>query len=118
MRALLADLLWRGKYMEADQAHALALISIAVQNAPPHERLWIADIYQRIFCGVDEGTRRKATGIGEQWGNRYGRNPDRRELPDILRQRTCPNGERVAPIRFEGDQIADQSLGSAALRQR
>ncbi len=44
-QAFLADLLWRGKYMEADQPRALALISIAVQNAPPHERLWIADIY-------------------------------------------------------------------------
>ena len=117
-QAFLADLLWRGKYMEADQPRALALISIAVQNAPPHERQWIAGIYQNIFCSADEGTRRKAKGIGEQWGDRYGRNPGRRELPDILRQRTCPNGERAAPIRFEGDQIADRSLGSAALRQR
>ena len=95
--------------MEPDQARALALISIAVENAPPHERLWIDDIYQNIFCGAAEGTRKQATGIVAQWGNRYGRNPDKRNPPDPLGQltgapeRTCQNGERVAPIpRGEG----------------
>jgi uncharacterized protein len=108
-QAFLADLLWRGKYMDADQARALALISIAVQNAPPHERLWIEDIYQNIFCGAGEGTRRQATGIVAQWGNRYGRNPDKRTTPDLLDQltgapeRTCQNGERVAPISVNGE---------------
>ena len=101
--------------MEADQPRALALISIAVQNAAPHERLWIANICQNIFCGAGEGTRKQATGILEQWGNRYGRNPDKRDLPDFLRQRTCPNGERVAPVKFESH-IAEWLSGEAALR--
>ena len=103
-QAFLADLLWRGKYMEADQARALALISIAVEKAPPYERLWIEDIYQNIFCGAAEGTRKQATGIVAQWDNRYGRNPDKRDQTDGLGplagapERTCQNGERVAPL--------------------
>jgi hypothetical protein len=34
-QAFLADLLWRGMYMEKDQPRALALISVSVDNAPP-----------------------------------------------------------------------------------
>ncbi len=116
-QAFLADLLWRGKYMDPDQARALALISIAVENAPPHERLWIEDIYQNIFCGAAEGTRKQATGIVAQWGNRYGRNPDKRDQTDILGQlagapeRTCQNGERVGPIPVNGESGAPDQRG-------
>ena len=111
-QAFLADLLGRGKYIKPDQARALALISIAVENAPPHERLWIEDNYQNIFCGAGEGTRKQATGIVAEWGNRYGRNPDKRDQRDLLGQltgspeRTCQNGERAArvpPVRDESD---------------
>jgi len=44
-QAFLADLLWRGKYMKTDPVRALALISVAVANAPAYERVWIEDIY-------------------------------------------------------------------------
>ena len=121
-QAFLADLLWRGKYMDPDQARALALISIAVENAPPHERLWIEDIYQNIFCGAGEGTRRQATGIVAQWGNRYGRDPDKRTPPDLLGpltgspERTCQNGERVATISNNGP--SRNSSTNAASRDR
>ena len=54
-QAFLADLLWRGKYMKADPVRALALISVAVANAPPYERVWIEDIYQNIYCGAGAG---------------------------------------------------------------
>ena len=103
--------------MDPDQARALALISIAVENAPPHERLWIEDIYQNIFCGAAEGTRKQATGIVAQWGNRYGRNPDKRDQTDILGQlagapeRTCQNGERVGPIPVNGESGAPDQRG-------
>ncbi len=74
-QAFFADLLWRGKHVEQDPARALALISIAVENAPPQERLWIEDIYQNIYCGSGEGIRKQATGLVAQWGDRYGRKP-------------------------------------------
>lgn len=102
-QAFLADLLWRGKYTEADQPRALALIAVAVANAPANERLWIEDIYQNIYCGSGEGLRTQASGIVAGWGNRYGRKLPERERadPDGLSAapvRTCQNGEAVAPI--------------------
>ena len=51
-QALLADLLWRGRYIKKDEKRALALITMAVENAPAHERIWIEDIYQNVFCGT------------------------------------------------------------------
>jgi TPR repeat protein len=105
-QAFLADLLWRGKYMAPDQPRALALISIAVENAPSNERLWIEDIYQNIFCGAGDGIRRQASGIVAGWGNRYGRKPDERDRSDLDQLnaaplRTCQNGETVGPIKGE-----------------
>jgi len=99
-QAFLADLLWRGKYMKADPVRALALISVAVANAPPYERVWIEDIYQNIYCGAAHGTRKQATGIVADWRTRYGRKPDMRDrtgLGILSTQaiRTCRNGEPV-----------------------
>lgn len=119
-QAFLADLLWRGKYMPEDQPRALALISVAVENAPPNERLWIEDIYQNIFCGAAEGTRRQATGIVAEWGNRYGRKPENRDRSGLGQLvsgpiRTCQNGELVSPI--SPDAIARDKSGSIAATQ-
>ena len=106
-QAFLADLLWRGMYMEKDQPRALALISVSVDNAPPTERLWIEDIYQNIYCGAGEGIRTQATGIVGEWGNRYGRKPhyrDRTGLGTLVAQptRTCHTGELVGRIEQSG----------------
>lgn len=108
-QAFFADLLWRGKHVEPDPARALALIAVAVDNAPPQDAMWIEDIYQNIFCGAGEGTRKQATGIVAQWGNRYGRKPvetiDRSGLGKLAAGpvRTCKNGELVnrIPTRIE-----------------
>jgi hypothetical protein len=99
-QAFLADLLWRGKYMKADPVRALALISVAVANAPPYERVWIEDIYQNIYCGAAQGIRKQATGLVADWRTRYGRKPDvtdRTGLRPLNAQavRTCRNGEAV-----------------------
>ncbi len=103
-QAFFADLLWRGKHVEPDPARALALIAVAVDNAPSQDAMWIEDIYQNIFCGAGEGTRKQATGIVAQWGNRYGRKPtetfDRSGLAQLTSGpiRTCKNGEPVDMI--------------------
>ncbi len=103
-QAFFADLLWRGKHVEPDPARALALIAVAVDNAPPQDAMWIEDIYQNIFCGAGEGTRKQATGIVAQWGDRYGRKPtetfDRTGLAQLTSGpvRTCKNGEPVDMI--------------------
>lgn len=74
-QAFLADLYWRGKFMRRDPVRALTLISVAVKNARPGDRIWIEDIYQSIFCGASEGVRKQATGLVADWDNRYGRRP-------------------------------------------
>lgn len=112
-QAFFADLLWRGKHVEPDPAQALALIAVAVANAPPEDAMWIKDIYQNIFCGTPAGTRKQATGIVAQWGNRYGRKPaeqrDRSGLGELATGplRVCKNGEVV-------DLIAPQSALTSA----
>ncbi|MET0407266.1 MAG: sel1 repeat family protein [Hyphomicrobium sp.] len=103
-QAFLADLMWRGKFVEKNQAAALNLIDVAVANAPPSERVWIEDIYQNIFCNAGEGVRQQATGRVAEWHNRYGRSPEMRENKDGLDDltvepvRTCANGELVRPM--------------------
>ncbi|MFT3731338.1 MAG: tetratricopeptide repeat protein [Hyphomicrobium sp.] len=103
-QAFLADLMWRGKFVEKNQAAALNLIDVAVANAPPSERVWIEDIYQNIFCNAGEGVRQQATGRVAEWHNRYGRRPEMRENRDGLDDlavepvRTCANGELVRPM--------------------
>jgi hypothetical protein len=90
--------------MKQDQPTALALIAVAVENAPVYDRLWIEDIYQNIYCGSGEGIRKQATGIVAAWGNRFGRKPEAREAAGIgllaaEPQRSCQNGEIVSPIK-------------------
>lgn len=119
-QAFLADLLWRGKYVKADQPRALALIAVAVENAPPHERLWIEDIYQNIYCGAGEGVREQATGIVADWGNRYGRKPEARDGSVLgalneAPERTCRNGEPVGTINASKDQQGARDAGAAAV---
>jgi exopolysaccharide production negative regulator len=104
-QAFLADLMWRGKFVEKNQAAALNLIDVAVSNAPPGERVWIEDIYQNIFCNAGEGVRQQATGRVAEWHNRYGRRPSLQDdykdgLEDLAVEpvRTCANGELVRPM--------------------
>jgi TPR repeat protein len=103
-QAFLADLLWRGKFVNKDQTTALNLIDVAVANAPPNERVWIEDIYQNIFCNAGKGVRAQATGRVAEWHDRYGRRaesrPDKSGLDMLSAEpvRTCANGELVQPM--------------------
>ena len=100
-QAFLADLYWRGQYVGKDKTQALLLITLAVENAPATERVWIEDKYQNIFCGAGEGVRRQAQGAVADWRTKYGRAREDRPSRDGLApiqphtQRTCSNGEMV-----------------------
>ena len=98
-QAYLADLLWRGRYVKKDERRALALIRMAVENAPEHERIWIEDIYQNIFCGASQGTRQQADGIVARWRKMFSRPAapgERMGLgAELQPQRACGNGELV-----------------------
>jgi TPR repeat protein len=97
-QAFLADLLWRGRHVKKDERRALALITMAVENAPEHERIWIDDIYQNIFCGTSQGTRKQADGIVAMWRKMFARPAapaDRMGLGALEPQRKCGNGELI-----------------------
>ncbi len=128
-QAFLADLLWRGKYVEQDKIRALLLSSVAVKNAPPQERVWIEDIYQNIYCGASSRVRKQVDGaMVADWDRRYGRKPryeDRLGLGvlDPSPTRTCANGEPL-PRRQSFDVIAEEDAndttfdGSTGSQQR
>jgi uncharacterized protein len=104
-QAFLADLYWRGTHVERDPTQALLLITLAAENAPTAERIWIEDKYQNIFCGAGEGVRKQAQGAVADWRTKYGRSVAERAPRDGLGSiqpralRTCSNGETVAPGR-------------------
>ena len=105
-QAYLADLLWRGRHVKKDERRALALITMAVENAPEHERIWIEDIYQNIYCGTSQGTRKQANGIVANWRQMFARPAapsNRMELGarELQPQRTCGDGEVVDIHRYE-----------------
>ena len=117
-QALLAELFWKGRYVKADERRALALISMAVENAPPHDRIWIEESYHTIFCAAAQGTRAEADGIMARWrrifarplaesANRVGVNGG-----EVLPERQCANGEPVAIRRARGS--APTTTGSGA----
>jgi len=110
-QAFLADIYWRGKYLPKDENKALALITVAVENAPASERIWIEDIYQNIFCGSSVGIRKQAEGVVAVWRKQYGRmseSHDRSGLGGLVpkAERSCSNGEQVAPLRRSEEAMA------------
>ena len=116
-QALLADLLWRGRFVKKDEQRALALITVSVENAPTHERLWIEDIYQNIFCGTSQGTRKQADGIVAVWRKVFAPPSMPADqmglgLRDLQPQRKCENGE-VLDIRRPDEQSAAVSTPAA-----
>jgi TPR repeat protein len=125
-QALLADLLWRGRYVKKDERRALALITMATQNAPPHERIWIEDIYQNIYCGTSTGTRKQADGIVAVWRKIFSRPANVAEDTGLGKreaqpQRTCGNGEvldinRDAPRPATAEQASPSALRPEAIQ--
>ena len=102
-QAFLADLTWRGKYTRRNPVKALALINVAIANAPLEDRVWIEDIHQNIFCGANLGTRQAVVGMVAAWRSKFGRNTIVRETDSLSSLsatpvRTCANGEVVSRI--------------------
>ena len=120
-QALLADLYWRGRFVQKDEQRALALIRMAVENAPEHERIWIEDIYQNIFCGTSQGIRKQADGMVAVWRKMFARPAARTERMGLggrgmQPQRACGNGELVNIQRYEpaGGKEAETQKGAPA----
>jgi uncharacterized protein len=101
-QALLAELLWKGRFVKSDERRALALITMAAENAPVQDRIWIDETYHSIYCATTQGTRQEATGIMARWRKMFARpvaEPvDRAGLGgnELQPERQCSNGEAVA----------------------
>jgi uncharacterized protein len=110
-QAFFADLLWRGRIVPKEEKKALALITIAVENAPPHERIWIEDIYRSIYCGTSSGARTQADGLIASFRKLY--SAPRSAVPadryglGLSPTLTCEGGEIIdLPRRDTGDRAS------------
>jgi uncharacterized protein len=122
-QALLADLLWRGRYVKKDERRALALVKMAVENAPEHERVWIDDIYQNIFCGSSQGARKQADGIVAVWRKMFARPvaPSSRMglgAQEEQLHRTCGGTGEVVEIQRSGSASGKEPIASAPAASR
>jgi TPR repeat protein len=101
-QAVLADLFWRGRHVKKDDRRALALLTMAVENAPARERSWIAEGYATVFCTVTPITRAEAGVLVAGWRHTFLR-PDgavaRTGSFEFLPARLCASGETVAIAR-------------------
>jgi hypothetical protein len=98
-QAVLAELFWHGRLVAKDPRRALALATIAVENAPQHERIWVEEGYAAIFCAASQITRVEAGVLVARWRQTFLR-PDgpvaRTGSFELLPARQCASGEQVA----------------------
>lgn len=94
-QAYLADLYWRGRFVAKDAHRALALIKMAIQGAPSQDRVWIEDIYQSIYCGSSQGTRKQADGTVATWRKAFPRPAPPAQDVNSLIERECQGGEAL-----------------------
>ncbi len=102
-QAFLADLQWQGKIVPREPDKALALIRMAVENAHRTDRLWIDDIYHKVYCGTTKDVRANSDGLVMRWKQLFAR-PRFEEAPsalgvgDLKPSRICRNGEPLKEI--------------------
>lgn len=101
-QAVMSELLSRGRYVTANPGEALALVTMAVENASPSDRIWIEDIYQQIYCASPADVRERATAVSMSWRRSFARPRSPIEQPmalgrrdDMTAARVCSNGERL-----------------------
>jgi hypothetical protein len=103
-QALLADLFWRGRHVKKDERRALALVTIAAEGAPTHERIWIEDTYATIFCASAPPAREEAGLLVARWRKMFAApapEPTQRMslgARELLPERQCASGEKVALV--------------------
>lgn len=119
-QAFLADLQWRGKFVKLDPPSAFALITVAVEHAPAHERIWIEEIYQNIYCNASAGARQEAKPLIASYRRLYaprGADQDMKASDvGLSPARVCASGEPVpgASVREGRANDAGQALRNAA----
>lgn len=122
-QAFLADLYWRGKAgLPRDEGRALALITLAVENAPANERIWIEDIYQSIYCGMAAGVRSQSEALIASYRQRYAPRPGTEPQDSIglvIRPiRTCSDGTPLPASPREGRATSAPPVGKSVAHPR
>jgi uncharacterized protein len=103
-QALLGELFWRGRHVKKDERRALALVMIAAENAPAHERIWIDDAYATIFCGTAPPVREASARLASRWRAMFGASAAgaaamraaATATRELVPERQCASGEKVA----------------------
>ena len=109
-QAFLANLYWEGRYTLRDRVKALALVTVAVENAADEDRFWIEDLHQNIFCETEVATRLRVHQVIASWRVQFGRpelvgygqhNRSDDGLGNLAgdTQRTCANGDIVGVLK-------------------
>ena len=119
-QATLADLYWRGKYVRRDQFKALLLITHARRNAPPHELIWIDELYQEMYCGTASEPRERVQSEVAGWldqadRSREGEGRATLDNLDWLEgpRRACSDGQPVIfPKRFQDGVLIRDGRGA------
>ena len=98
-QAFLADLYWRGRYVKKDDQRALALATMASENAPAHDRRWVDDVYKTVYCGASPALRAQADDLAAIWRRVLGR-PAAQKAADAQRAQplVCGTGEIVVEV--------------------
>jgi len=97
----LGDLFWRGKYIKQNKIQGMAYIMLALDNAQPHNRVGIEELYQHVYCRSSAENRRDAAIIASNLRKRQLRKKSVRPKPPMLgigdfkTTRSCRNGEPV-----------------------
>ena len=127
-QAFLADMYWRGRYVKKDDQRALALITMASENAPLHDRAGIDAVHQAIYCGTSPALRAQADSLAAIWRQVLGRPTANaaRNAAETKRAQplTCSNGEIVdlnqhprSPVDTTGAVAARPTTGRAEILQ-
>jgi hypothetical protein len=112
-QATFADMLARGRFVRPDRPRALALVRMAVENSGPADALWIADVYQQVYCTATGDDRQRSEGFVADWRRTFQQQRSAVEQParagraaEVAPLRVCSNGERPELPRRQAGAIA------------
>ena len=101
-QAYLGDLYWRGQYVEQNRIQGLAHVILALGNAQAYNRVWIEELYQKIYCQSALDERLSAAIVASNLRKteprrmlNISRGASALGLGDFQTVRTCRNGEPV-----------------------
>lgn len=119
-QAVLADLLAKGRFVPPNLGEALALVTMAVENAAPSERLWIEDIFQRVYCAANPQVRQRSAAVSNTWRKSFSapRSPIEQPMAlgrrvELAPARVCADGEQIDFALKRGTEATGAVTGAA-----